>query len=202
MFRSLLLSVTPVLLAASAASAALVLNVDHLDVLPSEADQTVTLDVYLADVDGANERMNRFAVSLVGLANTPAGVRFVPPSALPSPAHPYVFRAYPGNGPVDIRAGFSHMLVAQAPQNPDTEVNISETYNGLFSISVLVPAGTPPGSYSIVVDPKFTDFGFLVPSLQWVIGPPGGVTVVPEPAAATCLLALPLLRRRRMGRPL
>jgi hypothetical protein len=200
MFRSLLPSVTPVLLAATAAPAALVVNVDHVRVESSAGDQTVSLDVYLVDSDGVNERLNGFNVALTGAANTRAGVRFLPPSAYPSKAHPYVFRQFPGLGPDDIRADYAAMFAGQVTQT--AEINVSDEYNGLYAVSVLVPGGTPAGTYPITVNTDGTTFSFIGPTIPWSIGPPGGVTVVPEPAAAVCLLALPLLRRRRMGRPL
>ena len=193
----LLLISAALLLCPALAGAALVLHVDHVELAPSDVDRTVPLDVYLVDPDGADEWLNRYGVMLVGSANTPVGVRFVPPSALPSAVHPYVFRDYPGYEPGDLQADHSSMLVVQGPQNPNIRANISEAYNGLFSVSVLVPAGTLPGEYPILVDPNFTDFGTASPPLMWTLGPPGGVTIVPEPAGLLPLAAAPLALRRR-----
>jgi hypothetical protein len=198
MFRSLLLSVTPALLAATAASAALVLNVEHVELAPSDLDRTVRLDVYLVDPDGLNESFNGFVVLLTGPANTEAGVRIVPPSALPSASHPYVLRHFPGYTPDDLRADYSSIFVSQMPQALPFFTDVSEGNDGLFSVSLLVPRGTPPGTYPLVVDPTGTTLSSGVTSFPWVIGPPGGVTVVPEPAAGSVvLLGFALLHRGR-----
>jgi hypothetical protein len=80
-------------------------------------------------------------------------------------------------------------------------VDVSDDLNGLFSVPVFVPAHTPAGTYPVVGDgdPRFSILG---PSITFVVGPPGGVTIVPEPAALLPLAAaFPLLRRRieRLG---
>src|SRR4051812_3319376 len=137
---------------------------------------------------------------LIGPANTAAGVRLLPPSALPSASHPYVFRQFPGLPPEDQSADDSHILVTQLPQTLPFYLEISADKNGLFSVSLRVPGGTAAGTYPLIFDPTetFLSSGASTELVRWVAGPPGGVTVVPEPAvAATCLLALPLLGRRR-----
>jgi hypothetical protein len=193
-----LISLAAPIAAASTASAALVLNVDHVALAPSATDQTVSLDVYLVDTDGVNERLNDFFVTVRGPSNTPGGVRFALRAALPSEDHPYVFeRLFPGFRPPSLGTDDS-MSVGGFPQGVVGDVDVSDTLNGLFSIPVVVPGGARPGDYPVVVDPALTGISATDPSAL-IIGPPGGVTVVPEPAAlaAACLFPMALLQRRR-----
>src|SRR5207302_4411657 len=95
---------TPAVLAAAAAivpagaRASVMVNVDHVRVLPRPVDQTVYLDAYLTDLDGANERMSAFALALNGPANKANGVRFVAPVG-PPVSHTYFLARFPGSGP-------------------------------------------------------------------------------------------------------
>jgi hypothetical protein len=189
---------TAIALLPSFASATVVFNVEHLDVAPTGADQTVYLDVYLVDLDGINERLNDYLVAVRGPANAPGGVRFAEPAGFPSARHPFVFEPlWPGFRPPSQWID-NLMDVGVFPQGTVGTVDVSDSLNGLFSVPVFIPGNTLPGDYPVIIDPAFTFLSVSGPPVDLIVGPSGGVTVVPEPAAAAaCLLALPLLRRRR-----
>ena len=177
-------------------------NVDQVEVLPSEQDRTVLVDVYLVDLDNVDERLDRVGVLLRGPANTPTGVRFAPTYLLPRPsgAHPYAFESSPDPPHAPLVEFDRFAGVAGTVQGPAQTADITPTHNGVFSVPLLVPAGTPPGVYPVLVDPAFPpNLHALSGNIIPVIGAPGGVTVLPEqaaPAAAVVLTAAVLFRRR------
>jgi hypothetical protein len=182
-------------------------------VVPGGGDKTVTIDVFATNPDAAeNERLNAYTISVeaptFGGANKP---RFVIPGSFAFPdssaAHPYVFAAFPGNGPVDP-AGLSDadtVLLSAALGGTGQEANISETLNGFAQLTIMVPEGTLPGEYAITI-PQPEQGGFLslgsAGASITAIGAPGILTVVvPEPASLglVAIGGLLALRRRRVA---
>jgi hypothetical protein len=158
--------------APAAAHAAVVVNVEHREVTPSATDQTLHLDVYLTDPDNVNERLNVFSVWLRGPANSADGVRFVPSPGPPSAAHPYVFRTWEQWGGGLYRTEFDQVGGIYGLQPPGQHADISESYSGLFSAPVLIPAGTPPAEYPVVVTPEFLILDGPQGPVPFTIGPP------------------------------
>jgi hypothetical protein len=116
--------------APAAASAVVMISVERVEVVPTGADQTVFLDVYLVDLDNTNERLNAYGLIIHGPANSPGGVRFTQPTRLLSAAHPYVFKDFAGYEPLDLDSNHSTLVVSIGPQGVGVEVNISNT-NGM-----------------------------------------------------------------------
>ena len=54
----------------STVPAALMLHVDHVELVPSDVDRTVYLDVHLEDLDDTRQWITAFAVFVRGPANT------------------------------------------------------------------------------------------------------------------------------------
>jgi hypothetical protein len=195
-----IISLAAIVTAASITSAAVVVNIDHVAVAPAAQDQTVYLDIFLVDLDNSDERLNGFMIRVLGRRNEPAGVRFAPPVQFPSDAHPYVFNAFQGSGPVEpIASNYREMNVFGGNQVPETEANVTSNLNGLFRIPVLIPAGATPGEYPVAVDPSMIVLSSRRGFVPYTIGPIGGVTVVPEPVTIMfpSVLAGSMLRRRR-----
>jgi hypothetical protein len=176
---------------------------------PVPYDQTVSLEAFATNPDDAqDERLNAYTIALDAPAFRPDGVRFVVPPpdaasgtipfALPT-AHPYVFGAYPGNGPVDPagQSDFDTVLLSAALGGAGQEVNLSSTLNGFATVRVLVPANTV-GIFPVNLDLQFLSLGSAGPSIA-AIPASGFITVGPEPGCLgeLAVAGLLALRRRR-----
>jgi len=181
-----------VLLVPTPSLAAIVVRIGQGDALPGS--NVVRLDVW-ADVppgDTTDEKMDAFTIAIRGASFTPSGVRFLPVEP-PSNAHPYVFGDSPGSEPQDFGSTPNQMQVGAAIATGG--VDITPTRNGLFTIPVFVPPGTPFGPYTIAINPDLFSLG----NVDATPGPPATI-FLPEPmtsAAVPVLGTLILLRRRR-----
>jgi hypothetical protein len=176
-------------------------------------DQIVTIEIFATNPDAAeNERLNAFTIALEAPSFRESGnsaPRFVIPPADPVTGaiwfaeptwHPYVFGAYPGNGPVDPAglSDFDTVLLSAALGGAGQEADINDSRNGFAKVSVFIPADMPYGFYAITLNPSFLSLGGAGAPITAVPGV-GGFVYLPEPAAA-CLVAsvgLLALRRRR-----
>jgi hypothetical protein len=197
---------------AAIASAVVTVKPENVTVTPNGSDQTVSIEVFATNPDDSeNERLNAYTISLDAPTFAASGnaPHFIIPSsfAFADPtAHPYVFAAFPGNGPVDPAglSDFKTVLLSAALGGTGQEANISNNLNGFAKIQVMVPAGTPAGVYPINI-PQPAEGGFLSlgsagPSIV-AVGAPGLLTVAPEPGSLGLIAigGLLALRRRRVA---
>ena len=193
----------------AAASALVQVNVGRVDVVPNRADQIVSFEVFATNADASeNERLNAFTIALEASNFSPTGIRFVVPPVDPGSGtipfdvpteNPYVFGAYPGNGPVDPtgQSDYNTVFLSAALGGTGQEANISDALNGFAKVSVLIPASAPFGFYAINLDPNFLSLGSAGAPITAVAAP--GVFLWPEPGVLGLLgvAGIFALRRRR-----
>jgi hypothetical protein len=187
----------------SAASAVVMVNVEQATYATMPFDQVVYLEAFLTDLDNSNERLNAFTLALDGVGFSQTGVRFLPQPGVPT-AHPYVFKDFPGIVPEDMLSTPTRFQTGAGIPTLEGEANVSPTLNGLVRIPLFIPANFQVGASPVVVSivPHMTESAFGWQGAQPILavaGPPGGLVIVPEPAAAALALvpALALRRRRR-----
>jgi hypothetical protein len=205
------------LLASTPASAAIKLIVDNASVdQPSGSAVTQFVDVYFDEsAPVQNEKMNAILLyAYLDPSAVAAGVHFAPfDAAADTPSgnpHPFVF---PGVQLVDLGSSDSAFAVnAQSTSNATAADVVPGT--GIARLPIVIPAGTPVGTYAIKIDDKdpgelgFTSFGSAdettFPGANIPFTSQDGVltvtgTNVPEPATLGLfsVAAVGLLARRR-----
>jgi hypothetical protein len=177
---------------------------------PSGPDTIATFEVFADNPDASeNERLNAYTIAVEGPAFSETGARFIVPPVdagsgtipfdLPT-FHPYVFGAYPGNGPVDPAnlSDFNTVLLAAALGGTGQEANISDAASGFAKLSVLIPSRDLGGIYPIILDTPLLSLGSA--GLPITTVGENGAIVRPEPGSLGLLAAAGLLAlRRRRG---
>lgn len=199
MKRSLLAAAAALALAPSAASAALILNVETITLPASpQADFTGNIEVFFTEQAPAeDENLTAFNIKL-DLTQGGTNIAFVPPAVVPTD-HPFVFQGVSATV-TDFGSDATTVLFGADVANASAQ-NIDDT-EGVLRIPVRIPAGTPEGFYPIVVDEANTVFTNPATDTILFAIQNGGVQVGPIPEPTTFGLVtlgggLLALRRRR-----
>lgn len=206
------------LIVSNPASAAIKLIVDNASVpQPTGAAVTKYVDVYFDEsAPIQNEKMNAILLYLYmsGAGTGGSGVHIGPFDAAASTpsGNPHPF-AFPGQQLVDL--GSSDTVFAANAQSSNNTTGVADVVPGMgvARIPIVIPAGTPLGTYAIKIDDKdpgelgFTSFGSAdeatFPGANIPFTSQDGVltvTAAPEPAALGLFSVAGigcLLRRRR-----
>ena len=152
MKRSLLAAACALAIGPSAASAALILNVEDI-VVPTNPPAEVVREVEVFFTESAPaENENLFGYNIrINLDNKGTGIALVPPGMQPT-AHPWVLPA--GSSFTDFNSNAATIRVA-ADANAAQNIDNNE---GVVKFSVRVPAGTPDGEYPLTVVESETSF--------------------------------------------
>ena len=188
LFTLLVVALCPV-----AARATVVINVEQIVSVPTGADQTVYIEVFLRDLDNTNEQLNAFSLALDAPLFSPNGIRFGPPEngSFPTPVgHPYVFGAFSGVVPEDFGSTYNRIQVGAGTSGQTQNVDVTDALNGLVRIPIIIPANAPWTFNPVVVDigPSTAFAGAGAPIVR-TAGVSGGLVTIPEPTSAGTLLA-------------
>ena len=199
MKRSLLAAAAALVLAPSAASAALILNVETITLPASPAqDFNGTIEVFFSETGvSEDEDLTAFNIAL-DLNSGGTGVAFVPPPVVPTD-HQFVFSTVAGAVLNDV--GSTTTRVQAFSDIPNASAQNIDDSEGVLRIPVRIPATTPEGTYPIIIDEVNTQF--TNPATQTILFAVqnGGVVIgIPEPTTLGLVAlggGLLTLRRRR-----
>lgn len=145
-----LLSVSP----AAAAAPRLTLHASDVSLsAPPTSNVTGFIDVYFTETSALNEHLWAYSMRMNMTGASSRGVHFTGRSVLPVAPHTPVIT---NPAPVDYGSTFGTILsAADTAFGAEQDINNNE---GLLRVPFVIPAGTPAGTYNIVLDPIDTVF--------------------------------------------